>query len=140
MDDMREPAFPDNTTAFRSAGGERVFLEERAIRVTNARFIVPGNTFAMSGVTSVKHLEKDRSVIAGYVLIIAGVFLSLLPTLIAMGVIFILGGALYLWKCKGKFDVRLQTASGEIKALTSNDKEFVRRVVYALNEAIVYRG
>ncbi|WP_244828916.1 DUF6232 family protein [Caballeronia sp. TF1N1] len=139
MNTTREPAWQEETTAA-SSRTERVFMDEGPIRVTSARFLVPGNTFAMSGVTSVRHIEKDPALVFGYLLIIGGVFLCLSPSLIAMGVIFVLGGAIYLWKGKGRYDVRLQTASGEIKALTSRDKDFVRRVVYALNEAIVYRG
>lgn len=33
---------------------ERVFLEENNIAVTNARFVVSGQTYAMSGIISVE--------------------------------------------------------------------------------------
>lgn len=122
------------------AATEQTFLDVGGVVVTNSRFIVPGQTYAMSGVTSIKHVEKDPSKVAGWVIIGIGVLLCLSHAMLAVGILMILGGALYLWKGRGKYDVLLQTASGEVRAFASKDKELVRRIVNALNEAIVYRG
>jgi hypothetical protein len=118
---------------------EQVFLDLGTIKVTNTRFIVPGQTYAMSGITSVSHIEKDPSKALGWTLIIIGALICVTP-LLPMGILFILGGALYLWKGKGKYDVQLQTSSGALRALTSKDKDMVQRVANALNSAIIYRG
>ena len=38
---------------------EQTFLNESGVTVTNTRFIVPAQTYAMSGITSVKSLRRD---------------------------------------------------------------------------------
>ncbi len=37
---------------------EKIFLNEGGVIVTSARFVVPSQTYAMSGVTSVKSYEE----------------------------------------------------------------------------------
>jgi hypothetical protein len=41
---------------------ERTFLDEGGVTVTNARFVVPVQTYAMSGITSVKSLKHTPSI------------------------------------------------------------------------------
>lgn len=37
---------------------EKTFLDEGGVTVTNARFVVPAQTYAMSEITSVKSLDE----------------------------------------------------------------------------------
>ncbi|GGD63145.1 DUF6232 family protein [Caballeronia grimmiae] len=139
MSDIQEPTF--GTSAPRGTAEERIFLDEGAIKVTNARLLVPGNTFAMSGITSVKHIEKDRSWLAGTILVAVGVILLFCGlTFVPMAVIALIPGAILLARGKPKYAISLMTSSGEVTAFSSQDKGLVRRVVDALNNAIVYRG
>jgi hypothetical protein len=120
---------------------ERVFRDEGAIKVTNARLLVPGNTFAMSGITSVKHIEKDRSWAAGAILIAMGTVLLFCGlSFVPLAAIALIPGAILLARGKPKYAISLMTSSGEVTAFSSPDKGLVRRIVNALNDAIVYRG
>jgi proline racemase len=120
---------------------EKSFFTQGGVSVTNARFIAHGQTYAMSGVTSVKQFRQDPSrkgpIILGVIGLLAmagggkAVFVALL----------LLAGAVAWWLSqKPEFSVLLSSASGEAKALTSRDGKFISDVVNALNDAIVHRG
>ena len=106
---------------------EQVFLNEGGVTVTNARFIVPSQTYAMSGITSVKTYEKTPSRNGPIILIVIGVLMALGGKQEAIGaVVFVLVLAVVWWIFqKIEYQVRLSTASGEANAL---------------NEAIIHRG
>jgi hypothetical protein len=136
-----------------AAKAEKVFLDRDGVRVTNARFQVAGQTYAMSAVNTVAYqVEAAQTggpiglcVLGGLVLLVAlltmrsGVgpvngFFSF------VGVLMIVGGVIALRGAKPTYLVKLSTASGEVKALSSHDKGFVEAVVRALNDSVVSRG
>ncbi len=120
---------------------EKTFLNEGGVTVTNARFIVPSQTYAMSGVTSVKSFEEQPSRTGPIVLIIVGVLCFLGGgQAIVIGLLFIAGGIAWWMLEKATFHVLLSSASGEAKALSSKDRGWIGRVVGALNDSIVHRG
>ena len=125
---------------------ERVFFDEGGVKVTQARFIVPSQTYAMSGVTSVGSLKESPSRRGPIILIIIGFFMAVIrfsAKFAAGGVIGLLmlaGGVAWLWLQKATFWVVLHSASGEARALSSKDGAWVLRVVNAINDAIVARG
>ncbi len=110
--------------------------------VTNARFIVDGQTYAMNGVTSVKQGIKPADRKAGIWLIIIGFIVFLLTSGVAklFGIILIGVGAWLIYEAKPIASVILQSSSGEVQALTSQDIGFISNVVSALNQAIIHRG
>ena len=120
---------------------EKVFFEKGNVSVSNSRFIVDGQTYAMSNVTSVKTGVKkaDRSgaVIACIIgltcLFGSGFFFWLGIILIVIGVIAFKGAS-------DEYSVVLNTSAGENQALTSQDKFHIESVISALNDAIVSRG
>ncbi|MDF3085241.1 DUF6232 family protein [Burkholderia sola] len=121
------------------ATGETVFFQHGSVTVTNTRFIVPGQTYAMSNVTSIKHLEKAPSRALGVIIAIIGV-LILFAHVWLFGLIAIAAGAFLAWNAKGQYDVLLHTASGEVRAFQSADRSLVQQIVGALNQAVVFRG
>ena len=120
---------------------EKNFFNSGNVSVTNARFIVHGQTYALSGITSVKSYQHDPSrkgpVIGGIVGLLA---LAAGDWGVAIGLIFIACAILWWILDKKKFSVLLNTASGETEALTSHNSRFISQIVDALNEAIIYRG
>lgn len=125
---------------------EKVFFDQGGIKVTSARFIVPSQTFAMSGITSVKLLEEPASqlvpilgLMTGSLILLAGISKKDW----GLGVFGLaMAGCSILWLAKQQptHHVFLTTASGELKALTSQSRETILGVVQALNDAIVHRG
>jgi hypothetical protein len=127
---------------------EKVFFEEGGVRVTNSRFVVPSQTFAMAGITSVQHKTVNGKLL-GPALAIAVGFITLLGGAgsgdgggaIAIGIAILAGGAiLFASRIKPVHHVKLRVASGETEAFTSKDGDYIERIVVALNNAMVYRG
>jgi len=118
---------------------ETVFYDDRGVTVTNARFIVYGRTYAMSGVTSVSTHAVDPSRkgplilgLVGLVCSLAGKWLVGIP-LVAL--------AIFWWtRQKPTLTILLSTAAGEVQAVSSQDAGFIFAVEEALNNAIIHRG
>jgi len=120
---------------------EQVFLDERGVSVSNSRMMYEGQTYAMSGITSVKSFEKKPSRIIPVILIIIGlIVMAAGGGGIAVGLLLIAGGIALWILMKADYSVVLTSSSGEAKAYTSKDRDFVTRVISAVNEAIVHRG
>jgi hypothetical protein len=125
------------------------FNNNVGVSVTNTRFIVHGQTYAMSGVTSVKRFVKKPSIVR----MILAILLMALGGLAAIGTlvsgelssiivpVIILAIGVVLWLVNKKlYIVLLNTSSGESQALETKDSGLVDSVVEALNTAIIERG
>ncbi|MCB0261419.1 MAG: hypothetical protein KDH97_14865 [Calditrichaeota bacterium] len=120
---------------------EQTFLNEGGITVTNSRFIAGGQTYAMSGVTSVKATKNIPSKKGPIILIVLGLLGLMMPESAKLfGLLLLGGGIAWLVLNKPTFSVVLSSASGEAEAYTSKDENFIANVVNALNEAIIARG
>jgi hypothetical protein len=130
---------------------ERVMFGEGGVTVTSARFIAGGQTYAMSGITSVKQGVTHPPKLWPVLMILLGVLMMVAvindteknsPVALGVGVsIFLLVvGFLWLRSKRPIHAVVLTSASSETKAYTSRDEAFVDRVVRAINDAIVHRG
>lgn len=117
---------------------ETTFFEYEGVRVTNTRFIVDGQTFAMNNITSVKPLEQKPNRLLPGLLMAIGV----LPAFNGAygGLVLSLIGAVWWAMQKTVYHVMLHTAGGETSALKTFQKEYLQKVVTALNNAIVHRG
>lgn len=122
-------------------GNEKIYFDEGDVKVTKARFIVPAQTYAMSGITSVKSIVDQPFKGPAILAILGGLFIFFIAQTasIITGLVLIAGAA--LWFIKGKKHiVILSSASGEAEALSSNNSGFIERIISALNDAIVERG
>jgi hypothetical protein len=121
---------------------EETLLEAGGVTVSTARFIVPGQTYAMSGVTSVKSLIDKPSKKGPIILIIIGLLMLFAGSAgpVILGLVIAGLGVAWLISQKPTYIVVLSSASGETKALTSKDGAFVATVIEAVNRAIVARG
>lgn len=120
---------------------EKSFFSDGGVSVTNARFIAQGQTYAMSGITSVKSFRQDPSRKGPIILGIVGVLALGGGGSVTVGGLLLAAGAVAWWFLqKPEFSVLLSSASGETKALASQDGDFISKVVNALNDAIVHRG
>jgi len=127
-----------------SGGGnkqEKIFYSKGNVTVTNARFIVSKQVFAMRNITSIK-LDEDkpsRTVPAFLILTgIVGLFFGRTVAPYAASCIA-LGAAWYALQ-KSQYHVLITSSSGESRPLSSKNKKWIKSVVAALNESIVHRG
>ena len=120
---------------------EKSFFNEGGVSVSNARFIAEGQTYAMSGVTSVKSFRHDPSRKAPIVLGVVGLIaLFVGGNGVIVGLLLLAGAGAMWFLQKPAFSVLLSTASGESTALTRPDEKLISSVVAAINDAIVHRG
>jgi hypothetical protein len=120
---------------------EQTFFSSGEVSVTNTRFMAKGQTYAMSGITSVKSYRQDPSVKGPALVGILGIIALLTgKSGIILGLILIAVAVGWWRSLKPEFSVLLSSASGEVKALASKDEGFIRSVINALNDAIVHRG
>ena len=120
---------------------EKTFFSAGGVSISNSRFIAAGQTYAMSGITSVKSFRQDPSRKGPVILGVAGV-LAMTPggQSLVIGLLLTVA-AVFWWRAlKPEFSVLLSSASGEAKALASKDGDFISSVITALNDAIVHRG
>ena len=118
---------------------ETTFFQNDGVRVTNARFVVDGQTFALSNITSVKTSQKSPGRLWPILLVIVGGLMAISTGQYAWLILLLAGGG-WLVLQKTMYHVLLHTAGGETSALRSYQKEYVESVVTALNNAIVHRG
>ena len=127
---------------------EKVFFNFDGVTVSNSRFIVRSQTYAMQSVTSVKPgiVEPKRGVaillmFIGFLLLV-GEMLALYTAgvLLIAGIVAIIIGLIAWVLEKPKYSVILNTSAGEHHALISEKKQDIEHVLQALNQAIVSRG
>ena len=121
-------------------------LDEKGIKVTSARFLVKGRTYAMSGITSVKTEVERPSKIGPVVTIFFGAvglvnsFANQSAPTGLIGLVVVIVGVLWFQSRRPQYKVVLTTSAGEQQHFESSDGIFVGKIVKAINDAIVYRG
>ena len=124
---------------------ENVFLNANGYLVTNARFEVPGQTYVMAGVTSVKVTKTKPNYTWPSIFIILGV-LFLLSAIdlgveqLGCGLTLLLVGGLMLLGKKTVYHLILTTAAGEQRATSSTNGKFMQSLRIALTNSIIHRG
>jgi hypothetical protein len=117
---------------------EQNFFQYEDVHVTNARFVNGGQTYAMSNVTSVKSFEEKPSRFWGIIFLLLG--LILIAAQPVVGVLIAAAAGFFLYKQKTTYHVMLATSGGEVSALKTHQREYLEKVVTALNHAIIARG
>ena len=121
---------------------EEVFYENGDVKVTNARFVVGNQTYAMNGVTSVKNTVIPAKHALGIVLAVVGVLLLLGGGggVKIFGLVLVIMGGVIAYMVKATHVIVLHSSSGETQALTSTDKTYIGSVIEALNQSLIHRG
>lgn len=127
---------------------ENIYVDNY-VSVKTARIIISGTTYALRNITSVRMTVTPADQRAATVLIIIGV-IGLLGSVAAFGndvgcgVVVLLGGGAMVaggiiaaLKAKPSYDVTIASSAGEIRALTSKNKDYISKIVAAINEAFV---
>lgn len=117
---------------------EEVLCEIQGVKVTPARVIIHGTTYAVVNITSIAAV-KDTSMRA------KGIFVILLGVVFVLAKVYVLAspalvvGLLMVWFGKSAVLV-LMTGAAERRALRSRDEAMVVSVASAINLAIMKRS
>ena len=119
---------------------EKTFLTLPGATVTNSRIILGNKTYAMAGLTSVRSTEIAAK--RGWPIAAAlfGLILAIGPDTRAFGAFLLIVGLVWAFSLKDQYAVTINSASGELHALTSKDQKYINDIVGAINQAIVYRN
>lgn len=116
---------------------EKVYFEHGGVQVTNARFKVDAQTYAIRNITSTAAWSKPQGWALAALLVLCAIGGFMSKDGAGAGVLFLLLAAGVFWWARPWHFVKLSTASGEVKALKSRDRNYVLQVVNALNDAMV---
>ena len=118
------------------------YLDNRGVRVTNARLVVGQTTYAMANLTSVStrtnYLWAVVALIVGLILVAVGLSLGLGAFGFLVVLPLLLVGAFGV--ARPTRHLRISTSAGEVSALSSSKKEYIEGVAHALQEAMIHRG
>lgn len=122
--------------------GETMFFERRELSVSDARFVVQGQTYPISSVTSAKVEVKKPSRFLALLFGATGLGLYLVetPAAIITGFVTMAVAIILATSRKNEFAVVLDTPSGESQAFKSTNREYVELIVGAINRSIVHQG
>lgn len=124
---------------------EKTYYSDENITVTNTRAVFQDKTYAMANITSVslgEHVASNEG--CGCAMIVPGALLSLLLfsgsiTYGAIGLLLLFGGIAIFSQKNTTYLVKIGSASGESNALSSEDREYIQKIVSAVEESIVER-
>lgn len=126
---------------------EREFYRHGSILITNARFVVGSQTYAMQGITSMRQARKDPSRTGPVLLALLGLTLMWIGIAdfgdrwgLALFGLASIGLAVLVWiRAKIILTVYLQTSAGEQAAYQSDDPAQFFPVTDALSQALASR-
>lgn len=122
---------------------EKTYYSDQGITITSTRAILGAKTYAMANITSVSVGELQQGAgcgcgLAGVgSLMLLGLFSSETAFIGLLGIFGLVVGLILM--AQKTYVVRIGSASGESDALQHQSREYVERVVRAVNEAIVDR-
>ncbi len=120
---------------------EKVFYQDDNVLVTQSRFTVGSETYAMRNISSVTNFEIKKSKIFPFLVMFIGFMLIFVGEEFYVGGIMALVGFIWLLiVMRNDFAVKISTNAGEPNTLISKNKKYIQEVVDAVNEAIIYRG
>ena len=119
---------------------EKTFYKDNNVTVTQSRYIADSKTYAMRNISSVSIYTVEASYKLEIFLLLVGVIMLIgESTRILGGLLAVVSVVLIVMK-KSEYAVRISTNAGEANSLTSKDKEYIEKIVNALNDAIIHRG
>ncbi|QIY91829.1 DUF6232 family protein [Chryseobacterium gallinarum] len=119
---------------------ETIFYKDSFVTVTQSRYVTQSKTYAMRNISSVHVFEIIKSKSKAIILLILGLLLLLSKDLFWVGIILSILGAWWLFTLKNEYAVRISTNAGEANSIVSKNRDYIQKIVNALNDAIIHRG
>ena len=124
---------------------EETIYSDNDVSVSTSRIVVRGTTYALRNISSVRMTTTPARRGCAIVLIIAGAILffaivgaknGVAPAII-LGGLTITAGVFWFRAAKDDYHVTIASNSGEVHAHTSKNQGYIRKIVDAVNDAIV---
>lgn len=118
---------------------EEVYYNDQSVLVTKTRYVTGGKTYSMRNISSV-HMDTIPPNNSPAIWAIGiGVLLMIFggPAIKVIGGAFLLIGGFVIASSKPKYSVKINSNSGEIDSLSSDNKDYIENIVKQINYAIV---
>ncbi|WP_315053186.1 DUF6232 family protein [Chryseobacterium indoltheticum] len=119
---------------------ETTFYQDSLVKVTQSRYITQSKTYAMRNISSVHVFEIEKSRVTPILMMLIGIPFLFAGNVFWIGLILIGLGILIVFNIKNEYTVRISTNAGEADSTISKDKEYIQKIVNALNDAMIHRG
>ncbi|SEW44074.1 hypothetical protein SAMN05421841_3143 [Chryseobacterium wanjuense] len=119
---------------------ETTFYQDASVTVTQSRFVTQSKTYAMRNISSVYVFEIEKSRVLPILMILLGIPFIFFKDVFLIGLILICLGLIIIFSIKNEFAVRISTNAGEANSIVSKNRDYIQKIVKALNEAIIHRG
>lgn len=116
---------------------EKSYFDNGNVNVTDKRLVVNNKTYAISGITSVSFEVIKQNRLLPIALLLATVLLISKQAANVWGYLLATPFIIWLLIQKSSYTVRLSSASGETRAITSKNKDFIKSVVDSINKAMI---
>ena len=126
--------------------GEKTYFTDNMISVTSTRIIATGTTYPLNGVTAVtwqQHTQKGT--VTGCLMMILS-FLVGLPSLIGGGYLMaLICLGIFVWgfmkvRKPSYYSIVVSTAGQQGEIFTSTSRDYIQKIIEAINQAIIERG
>ncbi len=118
---------------------KKIFYQDPKVTVTQDKFVSDGETYAIKDISSVSNFEIVKSKNGPSMLMALGVILLVPSGMRILGGILVILGFVWLFSVKNEYAVRISRNADEINSLVSRDRDYIQKIVDALNEAIIFR-
>ena len=145
---------------------ENTFYQDGSVLITNTRAVLGAKTYAMANITSVSMKVIPADYTISIVVGLIGLFITACAGCVSLfgfagldlnssssagplvlgvviglfGVCGIGAGIALAFLAKPTYAVRIGSASGEGNVLASKDRDYIQKIITAMNEAIIKRG
>lgn len=119
---------------------ETTFYQDNSVTVTQSRYVTNSKTYAMRNISSVHIFEIIKSKNKAFFFALFGLIFLFSKDVFWVGLIIIALGIWWFVSIKNEYAVRISTNSGEANSIISKDRNYIQKIVNALNDAIVHRG
>ena len=128
---------------------EEQIYSDSVVSITTARVIVSGTTYALRNITSVKTTKTPAKQGCAIMFLLLGILLLIgsvgafssgagtgMTVLLVAGCIVAIA-IVWIRACRPTYHVVIASASGEVQALSSQERDYVDKIVGSINDAIV---
>lgn len=119
---------------------ETTFYKDSFVTVTQSRYVTQSKTYAMRNISSVHVFEIIKSKSKAIIIIAFGLLFLLSKSLFWAGIVLGILGTWWLLTLKNEYAVRISTNAGEANSIVSKNRDYIQKIVNALNDAIIHRG
>ncbi|UUC44623.1 DUF6232 family protein [Flavobacterium cerinum] len=121
---------------------EKVFYRDLTVKVTQFRYITDNKTYVIKNISFVTINKIIGCRFCARFVIITGFIALFIPNdfQLIIGAILIVLGVIWHICIKDLFTVCIGTNGARINSITSSDENYIKKIVDAVNQAIIHRG